>query len=596
MSAARAALRQSRSSADLVFVALCASLLWAVSLPDIDLGRMTDLGLVSVIPPSLVLALGALTVSFCICLHHARNPVVLLLHVVALIMMLYGVTTLVADVPRFNVAWRHIGVADYIGRTGAVDPGIDVYFNWPGFFIASSFASDLTGISLPSLANWAPVALNLLYLGPLLMILRTATSDQRLVWLALWFFYLTNWVGQDYFSPQGAAYFLYLVVLAVLLRWFSSVPDRRFRLRRRHEHTAQAAVRAQEPSGERAALMLIVIVIFAAMVATHQLTPFVMVASVGSLVLARRCSARGLPGLMAVLIGIWIAFLAVSYVTGHIDGVIADLGNLGKSVDSTSSRVQGSAEHLLVIRARMLLTLFIWGLAALGALRAFRAGRREVGFGLLAIVPFSLMGFQPYGGEIMLRIYLFALPFVAFFAASLFYASSDAGRSWRTTRAVLLVSLVLLAGFAVARYGNERMDQFSRAELEAVNRLYAVAPPGSLLVAGDANLPWRFRNYETHDYQLVTKTDSWKRINWARPKLKRVVREVKVLMEDSAKRGAFLIFTRSQRAGVEVLGLSPPGALRSIEHSVDRSPAFRLVYRNRDAAIYMLAAPRKGAT
>ena len=37
-----------------------------------------------------------------------------------------------------------------------------------------------------------------------------ATDDVRLQWAAVWCFYLANWVYQDYLSPQGLTYALYL--------------------------------------------------------------------------------------------------------------------------------------------------------------------------------------------------------------------------------------------------------------------------------------------------------------------------------------------------------------------------------------------------
>ena len=55
-----------------------------------------------------------------------------------------------------------------------------------------------------------------------MLIVRRYTQDPRLIWTALWLFCLGDWVGQDYFSPQACAYFLYLVVIAVSLRWYSS--------------------------------------------------------------------------------------------------------------------------------------------------------------------------------------------------------------------------------------------------------------------------------------------------------------------------------------------------------------------------------------
>src|SRR6266487_849605 len=111
------------------------------------------------------------------------------------------------------------GTLPDIMRTGSVDPGLDAYFNWPGFFVLSAFVTQIIGYhDILPLAAWAPVFFNLIYLGPLYMIYTSATTDKRLVWLGPWFFYLTNWIGQDYFSPQGFNFFLYLVIIATLLK------------------------------------------------------------------------------------------------------------------------------------------------------------------------------------------------------------------------------------------------------------------------------------------------------------------------------------------------------------------------------------------
>ena len=39
-------------------------------------------------------------------------------------------------------------------------------------------------------------------------------------WLAAWLFCLLNWIGQDYFSPQGWTYLLYLLFVGFLVTWF----------------------------------------------------------------------------------------------------------------------------------------------------------------------------------------------------------------------------------------------------------------------------------------------------------------------------------------------------------------------------------------
>src|SRR5215211_324546 len=205
-----------------IALALCATVLWGISLEGIDVRRMTDVGLISVLPPAVFIALLILTISFCLILHQRQfHRPVLLLHIVVLVVMLYGTGTLVEITQGFAFTWRHVGITESITRSGSINPKIDAYFNWPGFFILSAFITEIAGLqSAISLAAWASVFFNLLYLGPLLMIMRSATSDKRAIWLGVWFFYLTNWIGQDYLAPQALSYFLHLTILAILLRWF----------------------------------------------------------------------------------------------------------------------------------------------------------------------------------------------------------------------------------------------------------------------------------------------------------------------------------------------------------------------------------------
>src|SRR5204863_1433745 len=95
------------------------------------------------------------------------------------------------------------------------------YHNWPGFFALTALLTESAGLERGiDLAPWASMFFNLLYLGPLVVILRSVTRDERVVWLSVWLFYLGNWIGQDYFAPQALNYFFHLTVIAVLLTWF----------------------------------------------------------------------------------------------------------------------------------------------------------------------------------------------------------------------------------------------------------------------------------------------------------------------------------------------------------------------------------------
>jgi hypothetical protein len=88
-----------------LLLVLVAAVLWTAALPSVHIGAMTDVGLVSVLPPAMSVALIVLTLGFCVTLHRQERRVpVLLLHALVLIVMLYGVTALVEPEPRFAVA------------------------------------------------------------------------------------------------------------------------------------------------------------------------------------------------------------------------------------------------------------------------------------------------------------------------------------------------------------------------------------------------------------------------------------------------------------------------------------------------------------
>ncbi len=201
-------------------LAVGALAVWCFSLQLVNVREMTDLGLVSVLPSSCFIALGGLTLGFCLELSAFGQvrELVLLLYALALIFMLYAMPALVEAAPRFQVTYWLAGHTEYILRNGSVDPFLDAYFNWPGFFVLTGLLTEMGGLqSVLQLASWTSFVYNLLYLAPMYLIFTTATRDRRVVWLGLWFFYITDWVWQDYFAPQGLNFFLYLVIIAIIL-------------------------------------------------------------------------------------------------------------------------------------------------------------------------------------------------------------------------------------------------------------------------------------------------------------------------------------------------------------------------------------------
>jgi len=586
-----------------VVLTLCAAALWAVSLGQIEIGQMTDIGLISVLPAPFFAALGLLTAGFCLTLRQERGRVpLLLLHVGVLIVMLYGAPALIEEMPRFHSVWKHLGVVDYIQRTGHVNPRIDAYFNWPGLFILFAFVSDAAGIqNWRDLVAWTPVVLNLLQLGPLLLIFGSATNDKRLVWLAVWFFYLANWVGQDYFSPQGFNYLLHLTILGILVAWFRvpagerhplltrlGVPDLFARLPERIRRFAPTDLPPPEISPwQRRGLLVVVLALYLASVASHQLTPLATLGCVIGLVVFNRSTARLLPFIMAVMVVLWIRFMADAYMAGHGSTLVSQVGDLDSAVnENATTRMGGSQGHLMVVYARSLMTLGLWGLAAFGGIRRLRHGHRDLTFVLLAVAPFPLIVLQPYGGEMLLRVYLFTLPFMAFFAAALFFPDRAAGTSRWTTVLVGALSIALLGAFFVTRYGNEKMDYATSQEVAAADHLYNIAPPGSLLIVGTTNTPIRFRDYEKYRTRSLTSLLVWVGDAPIGVNLEAVAE----VMNNPRVPATYLFITRSQIANDELFGLYPI-PLGELAREMAASDLFTVVYADEDAAIYALKEP-----
>src|ERR1700730_9254757 len=146
-------------------------LLWLLSLRHVSVFAMNDFGLISVLPVGIIIALVILMASFCLSLYMAPlRPLIIILHLLILILILYGTQIFIEEAPRFPIVYRHAGYTEYILRTGSVDPRVDAYFSWPGFFVLSAFLTRIAGYSdiLPY-AGWAPVFYNLLYAGPIFM-------------------------------------------------------------------------------------------------------------------------------------------------------------------------------------------------------------------------------------------------------------------------------------------------------------------------------------------------------------------------------------------------------------------------------------------
>ncbi|MFJ4986154.1 lipopolysaccharide biosynthesis protein [Streptomyces sp. NPDC088732] len=555
---------------------------------DASLDAMNGLGLISVLPPATLAGAALLVAAFAAGLWlRAPRRWLLLAVLLATVVSLHAVPAVLEEQPRFATAWQHAGFIDYIGRTGDAAPDMDARFSWPGFFAAVTFVTRAIGLTdLTEVLRWWPLAVELLYLAPLMLLLRAVRAGWRAKWCAVWMFALCGWVGQDYFSPQSLNYLLYLLFAAVLLVWFRSTGAPRGKLL-----PGEAEV---PPTGrtDRAVLLALLVALFAASVVSHQLTPFVMLGVLTVLVLVRRSTPLGLPLLCGVLLIGWICYLAEPYWSGHFDELFGGMGSLGGNVSSSvSGRIEGgSTVHKLVLYVRVALAGGVMMLAAAGWLRRRWAGFSDLALLVLLVVPFLGFGMQSYGGEMALRVFLFALPGAAVLGALAFFPRSSSDRGWRGPAAALLAGWVLIAGFLVARWGNEPFERVRTGEVAAMEYVYAHDKPTAHLVwlstdpVNDVtpSLPWNARDMERVSYVPVLA-----------PRDPVLVDPLVEALQDAGP-NAYLMVSRGQNAYLQLdAGFSrtwPDKLLRSLDARTELRP----VVRNEDATVYELSEQPAG--
>ncbi|MEU6482121.1 lipopolysaccharide biosynthesis protein [Streptomyces sp. NPDC047017] len=591
----RQRLTPTRSGLVLGCLLLAALLLYwvpALRLDDAALDRMGGLGLVSVLPLPTLAGAALLVVVFAALLWRRReHRALLLVTLLATVVSLHALPAVIESEPRFPTAWQHLGFIDYIDRTGAAVPDLDARWSWPGFFAVAAFAGRACGLSdFTEVIRWWPLTVQLLYLPPVFLLTRSLRASWRARWTGVWIFVLSGWVGQDYFSPQGFTYLLYLAFVAILLVWFRAPRVLWTRLRPGEAEVEETGRR------QKTVLLLVLIGLFAASVPAHQLTPFVMLGVLAVLVLAGRSELRGLPVLCAVLVVFWLGFMAEPYWSGHFDELFGGVGGVGGNVStSVTGRIQGGdSTHRLVLYTRVLLAGSVLCLACWGWWRRRRNRYRERSLPVLAFVPFLGFGMQSYGGEMALRVFLFALPGAALLAALALFPRAGGTADERRGRrrhlaplAALLTGLLLMGGFLVARWGNEPFERVRPGEVAAMDYVYAHDRPTVRLLWLSQDpvnevtpaMPWGARDMERVDY-----------VPTLAPSDPVLVSGLVKSLKDAGP-NSYLMVDRGQATYLRMDAGYPAGWEARLVRNLDGRSELAKVFGNDDVTLYALRQP-----
>jgi len=553
-----------------------ALIVWAWAAAQVDDTALGDLGLIEALPLVGLAAIATLVIGFTTVVAGDRSGRLPGMYVIGLTVALHGMPTFAYDNLRFAWAWKHVGIVEFIQRTGGVDPQIDVlpvYHNWPGFFGVNSWITTSSQLdSALSYAAWAPLLFNLLFIAALYVLLKALTTDQRLIWTGLLFFVLGNWVGQDYFAPQALAYFFYLATLALLLRWFGSATS--------------APESIDSGALPHRVLVLTVTLAVLAIAMIHQLTPVMMIVALGALLVFKAIDVKWPLYTAVFFLAAWIIGPAWDFVVENSQTVLRDVGGFQANLESGITDVDSvsSAQATVAFVARSM-TAGLVGLAALGWVsRRLRKVPTSVAV-LLAVAPIVLILASSYGDEVLFRAYLFALPFLAWLAASVWFPSEDAPVPRTATVTLGIVAVTMAGAMMLANFGSDQRHVFSDSELAVAEFVYEDGAPGSLLVDLNRDYPGQFSNYENFTYITIDRsTPETQGMIFADP-----AGVLQRWLSDSRFTDGYVLITETMRESTERLGTLPAGAAATIENSLRQSGAFEIAFEAGTSVAFTLA-------
>ncbi|MEU4237050.1 hypothetical protein [Actinoplanes sp. NPDC026619] len=450
-------------------------ILWIIGCFGVHPRNANGWGLASVLPwtiwAGLVITAGGLAWA----IHHRLAREQLAGTLVIFIFQMFGLPPLTEGWARTSTAWVHLGFIDQYATFGESAKNIDARFSWPGFFSWWGMMTDAVDVHrLAQVANWWPLACALLTAALVWRLARALDVSQRAAWYAAALVSVLNWIEQDYFSPQSVGFMLSLAVVTLLL---SEPQQRRGR--------------------ERAGSLILVMFFIGAIVLTHQLTPFMLGSQLVMILIVRR-KTRGLKGVWAAIIVLaaaeltWFVLGAHEFWSGQALKLLTDnFGNVGASVGvNLTDRIVSVDPGIAAIRklriVYFLFTLLLGGIGLLLRLIASKAGWRLWKAGksfwlpaLLIVAPFPAV-VQSYGGELFLRVALFAMPVCAVMGGEVL----DRLSSWKPK--LVFVPIAGLAALActlvLVRGGNDGFAYISGDEVKIVDAAVAATPREGILM------------------------------------------------------------------------------------------------------------------
>jgi hypothetical protein len=471
---------------------------------------MIDFGLFAVLPLTYFVGLCSFSLLYIIFILKSESKNLLILSTILLIIILFGTATFVEGTPRNPYSLFGVGIIDYVSNTGYSSTAwadtlrLSMYQNWPAVFYLGAVVHVITGLDIFTISMVTPVVSRLFYFIPLYLLFSQLLQDYRKSIFCCAFFFLMDWVNQDFFSTQNMGYLLLILSMAIFLKII-------YNKKTKHEDT-----------------ILLMICIFGVII-SHGLSSISTVSYMFMFAIIFILFQKFFHPMsedhtskVLLLILLSIIFLMIWAVYGTsanmfsrgISGTISfDLSHIFEKFKSTESMGTSGSEsrsflaHLKIYEALAFLAIGIFGF--LVYLYSIRGDIRKLGipeifcFSIIFVnIGVYLLGF--YSDEALIRGFLFTLIPISYFATKLLEN--------KYFTMILIIFFVISAPLHILlHYGNESFYYYSPNTYYGANFFFEYGDPSAKFedVGGilGSNLNYAskngFINSPTNDFSYI---------------------------------------------------------------------------------------------
>jgi hypothetical protein len=596
-------------------------ILWAIGVSGTNIAGLGPYGLPVILPLVFYAGIGLLLVSVGIELAQPKlSELRLGTHAISLVVMLYGAGALIYKEGRYSWLYKSIGIVQYVGAHGSLNRSIDIFQRWPGFFALAAWFDKVAGTGTAlDYAKWTQVVFELAVIPLLYTIYQSISLPVWHRWVGIMLYSGSNWIAQDYFSPQAMSTLLNLGIMAIVIRWMfvvnPRVPGRRGGISPEDDHSTRIRRNsAIPPLRSSAPFIAVLIFLIFVLTASHELTPYVVIIQLALLAVTGLARPRWV-SLVAAAIAVGYLLPNFSFVNSHY-GLTSSLGNFFSNVQTSgvASGVPTPESHKIIADCTLLLSAGMWMLALVGAWLLRKAQRIVMTLLLLTYSPVLVLFGGAYGNEGILRVYLYSLPWAAALAACALApvrssanrqkegpvsgyaysearadfdrkASADAGRGG--LRAVLPLALAI-ALFFPSFYGNDSSNEMPQDQVNTLLAFQESAIPGPILCP-IVNLPVSdTANYNLFPVGAIFGSGGVLGINPVTPAIASFLART---MEyyTAGKQPAYVVITPSMKAYNQAYGTISPNSFGILLASLAKSPYWTPIVNHNGTIVYRLS-------